>query len=237
MVKLKVAVNDRKLGEELIYTQDHWDNLNNLRKKAISITSLFIDNGFDSFTYGSTARGDVSPTSDVDIVLHAQIPSYRVELILEQNRIPIFSKKIVQATPGDVVKVQYEFPDEICLTLLLTNFTSMPFEFYHFGGCLTHQQLVDNIRVPGVDKRLVLILPTEKGHRASLLSDSQIEAAKVLKVSNNMISQRMRVLERRDKVGRTGVFLLHELDPTDNVEEELRTLARKNRMLRRRLGY
>ncbi len=50
-----------------------------------------------------------------------------------------------------------------------------------------------------------------------------------------MVTQRIRVLTRRDKVGRTGVFLNHPVALSENIEETLRNLARKNRLLRRRL--
>ncbi|UYP45993.1 hypothetical protein NEF87_002278 [Candidatus Lokiarchaeum ossiferum] len=233
MPRMKVKQHEES---QIIYTPDHWDLLNSIRSRAIEVTQAFARHGFDTLTYGSIARGDVKPTSDIDIILTTLIPSYRVELILDEIPFPLISKKLIQATPNDVIKAHFELEGEICLTLLLTDFTSMPFEFYKFGGALSFNQLQDNIRVPGVDKRLVLIQPTETGHVERSIENNAHLIAKVVGVSASMVSQRMRVLTRRDKVGRTGVFLNHSLALSENIEETLRNLARKNPMIRRRLN-
>ncbi len=222
---------------EIIYNDTHWNLLNDFRKRALQVTDTFAQNGFDSLTYGSIARGDIKKTSDIDIILQIKLSSYRVELILEEIEIPILSKKLIQATPNDIIKVHYELEGDICLTLLLTDFTSLPFEFYKFGGAINNSQLKSNIRVPGVDKRLVFIQPTETGHIESPLEDQLNEAPKILNVSRKMIEQRMRVLTRRDKIGRTGIFLKEDLDLSENVEEVLRNIANKNPLIRKRLNY
>ena len=82
----------------------------------------------------------------------------------------------------------------------------------------------------------MLIEPTEEGHIESSLSERQYEAAKLLNISQDMIDQRIRVLNRRDKVGRTGLFLNEELDPEQDVEEFLYQLSRTNQFVRRRLN-
>ncbi|MHA1745332.1 MAG: nucleotidyltransferase domain-containing protein [Promethearchaeota archaeon] len=232
MVRVKVQ---QRGGSEVKYDTEHWEALHALHLRASQVTHVFHDQGFETLTYGSVARGDIHPGSDIDIVIKPLLSSYRLELLLEDARLRVLEKKIIQATPNDVIKANYILEDDICITLLLTSFTSMPFEFYHFGGALTHLESVEGIRKPGVDKRLMLILPTPEGHQEKPLEDVQYEAPKMLGISQTMVTQRIRVLTRRDKVGRTGVFLNHPVALEENIEETLRNLARKNRLLRRRL--
>ena len=42
------------------YQKSHWDRLKSLREQSLEITSIFYSLGFDSLTYGSVARGDIS---------------------------------------------------------------------------------------------------------------------------------------------------------------------------------
>jgi uncharacterized protein len=224
-------------GEEVHYSADQWQLFRDFRRISLKYVRLLHENGFNSLTYGSIARGNVKPTSDIDIVLKERFPSFQLELFLEEQGFRVLGRKIIQATPNDVIKANYLLEDEICITLLLTDFTSMPFEFYKFGGALDYSKMVTGIRVPGVDKRLVLIEPTEFGHRETALAECQHIAAKILGVSQKIIDQRVRVLTRRDKIGRTGVYLNVELHPDENVEESLRSIAKKNPMVRRRLNF
>ena len=217
------------------YSTEHWEILNSLRNRAIEITKIFQNHQIDVLIYGSVARGDVKATSDVDIVIIPLLPSYRMEMMLEECQIPILGKRIIQATPNDVIKAHYELESNTTITLLLTKFTQTPFEFYKFGGAVSYDQLRKQIRVAGVDKRLVLILPTSTGHEERALIENQNIAAKELDISISMIQQRIRVLTRRDKIGRTGVFLNDELAVDQNIEEYLYNLARTNHFIRRRL--
>ena len=218
------------------YSPEHWKQLDKLRKHALKVTTVFAHHGIDSLTYGSVARGDVSPKSDIDIILLTQIPSYRVELILDETNLSLNSKKIIQATPNDIIKAHFELEGDVCITSLLTDFTSSPFEFYRFGGALNHKQVENSKRIPGVDKRLILIEPNDEGHNESSLIERQYEASKILGISQSMIDQRIRVLTRRDKIGRTGIFLNKDIGLNENIEEELRSIARHNPLIRRRLN-
>lgn len=232
MGRMKIERNEE---QDVKYSPDRWDLLHSLRKNALAITSIFHAQDLESLTYGSIARGDVKPSSDIDIILTTQIASFRVELMLEQSKIQILQKKIVQATPNDIIKGNFELPNEICLTLPLTDFTSMPYEFYRFGGAVSYEQLAADVRVPGADKRLMLIEPTANGHHESSIADRPQDAARIIGVSSAMVEQRIRVLSRRDEVGRTGVFLNQSIPLEQNFEDALRELANGNQMIRRRL--
>ena len=231
----RVKIN-RTGGGLIKYSPDQWKLLDNLRKQALKVTSVFAHHGIDLLTYGSVARGDITPKSDIDIILLTQIPSYRVELLLDETNLTLHHKKLIQATPNDIIKAHFELEGDICITLLLTSFTSSPFEFYRFGGALNYKELQENKRVPGVDKSLILIEPNEEGHLESPLIERQYEASKILGISQSMVDQRIRVLTRRDKIGRTGIFLNKDIGLNENIEDELRKIARHNPLIRRRLN-
>jgi len=137
----RVKIN-RTGGGLVKYSPEHWELLDNLRKHALKVTSVFAHHGIDSLTYGSVARGDITPKSDIDIILLTQIPSYRVELFLDETNLTLYHKKLIQATPNDIIKAHFELEGDICITSLLTDFTSSPFEFYRFGEALNHQELL-----------------------------------------------------------------------------------------------
>ena len=62
------------------------------------------------------------------------------------------------------MKAHIEIAEKITVTFPLMEMRRVEREFYRFGGEANLSQLKAGIRVPGVDKRLMLIEPTEKGH-------------------------------------------------------------------------
>jgi len=58
--------------------------------------------GLEAYVFGSVARGDVRPESDVDVVILDPAPPYLVELAIERAGLRAYSKEIVQATPSYV---------------------------------------------------------------------------------------------------------------------------------------
>jgi hypothetical protein len=231
---MKIEYN---VDQDIFYEDERWAVFADLRTKAMSVTGLLTQQGFETFTFGSVARGDVKPSSDIDIILTTRLPTFRVEVILNEAHLNILHKKIVQATPNDIIKAQFELEDEISLTVLLTDFTHLAFEFYRYGGAVTHAQMLENVRVPGIDKRLVLIQPTPTGHHESSVIDHPSQAANIVGVSSQIVEQRIRVLTRRDKVGRTGIFLNEEIGLDESFEEKLQELASENQLIRRRLKF
>ena len=95
--------------------------------------------------------------------------------------------------------------------------------------------MLRDIRVPGVDKRLVLIEPTPEGHIEYSIIGREAEAARKIGVSVETVLERVRVLMRRDEIGRTGVFVKVELEPWDSIEEVAKRIARDNPLFRRAL--
>ena len=89
-------------------------------------------------------------------------------------------------------------------------------------------------RVPGVDKRLILITPLEEGHRESHVIGYESVIAKKIGVSVELVKERVRVLTTRDKVGRTGVYLDVELSPEENIDEVFKGLKDNDPIVRRR---
>jgi predicted nucleotidyltransferase len=90
-------------------------------------------------------------------------------------------------------------------------------------------------RVPGVNKRLMLVEPFSKGHVESNIIGRIEEVAKILKISAETVRNRTIALLRRDKVGRTGVFVQRVLRPEETFEFVLKKLSSQNPAVRRRL--
>ena len=139
------------------------------------------------------------------------------------------------ATPRDSIKLYIYLSEIECITLPLTKLGKTTMDFYSFGGKVDLEQLNGNIRVPGIDKRLILINPTSLGHEESSIINNEHIAAKEVGVSLDTIIERKKVLLRREKHGKTGVFLKKEININESVEEVLKNLANKKRMVRNKL--
>ncbi len=235
MVKEKVVrVGDRV---EVVYEPKRWKILVEKRKEALKIMEALSKFGLNPIIHGSIARGDVKETSDIDVVVPYVVPSYKVELALEAIGYKPFKRIIVQATPQHALKAYIildEFETKV-VSFPLVKLSRREYEFYRFGGMLEFEDLKRNImkRVPGVDKRLMLIKPTERGHVEEPIIGKEVEVASLLKVSIDVVEERVRVLTRRDKLGRTGVFIKYELKPGETFEEALDSLLKSNPYVRR----
>jgi len=220
---------------EVIYSNNHWKLLEKLRSKAIKIMQILKARGLTPIIHGSIARGDVKPSSDIDIVIPYQVPSFKIETALEQAGIIPQQRMLVQATPKHVVKAHIQIDENTTITFPLMELRKLEREFYKFGGELTLDELLENKRVPGVDKRLMLIIPTEKGHLETPVIGREAEVARQLKVSIDIVNERVRVLTRRDEIGRTGVYLKRILTKNESFEEVLKKLVDQNPAIRRRM--
>lgn len=236
MKRKAAGTKTKEISDNIIvnYSEEHWDLLSSKRNKALSIMKILTDQTIESLLYGSLTRGDVTETSDIDLFIPYQISSFKIESALVQGNLKIYGKKIVQATPKHLVKAHIMLSEDIVITYPLTSIREREFDFIQFGGSLNHTNLAQNKRVPGVDKRLMLIEPTDEGHIESPIVGFESVVAKKIKVSVGLVRERVRILTTRDKVGRTGVYLDHELSPDDNIEEAFKQLMDRDPILRRR---
>jgi len=220
---------------EVVYDKERWRTLRRLRSKAIRVMDALDRAYIKSVTHGSIARGDVSHKSDVDIFIPQKVPSFLVETTLERAGIPINRRILIQATPTYAIKAYIEVDERTSVSFPLVNLRPVERDFYKFGGEVNLSMLKANVRVPGVDKRLMLIEPTPKGHVESTIIGKEEAVAHLLGISLNTVLDRVRTLTRRGEIGRTGVFLKRELTPDENLEEVLKNLADRNPAIRRRL--
>ena len=221
----------------VVYDEKRWKLLQKLREKAAKIMHALENSSLHCVVHGSIARGDVTAKSDIDIFIPNPPSSFMVETALEKAGIPINRRIIVQATPSYAVKAYIEVEEKVSVSFPLVKLRPLEREFYKFGGEINLQMLKENRRVPGVDKRLMLIEPTEDGHVESSVIGREEHVAKLLKLSTDIVLDRVHALTRRDKVGRTGVFLERELAPEENFEAVLKRLADKNPAIRRRIRF
>lgn len=221
-------------NKTIIYNKEQWEMLINFRKKASRVMYALKDAGLDCFIYGSVARGDVTATSDMDIVIPQVVQSFIVELALDN--IGITGRKLVQATPGSLIKAHIYLPDNTMVTFPLVQPVMRDVDFYAFGGKLGPDKLedIDHNRVPGVNKQLMVIEPNLKGHIETPVSDiSHGALAKKLGTGQDIINERIRVLSRRARVGITGVYLERMLAPDEGFEVVLDSIAAEDSLVRR----
>ncbi|MEM0350630.1 MAG: nucleotidyltransferase domain-containing protein [Archaeoglobaceae archaeon] len=220
---------------EVRYDGEKWKILNLKREKAKNLMRKLAENNINSILYGSVARGDVNAKSDIDIFIPQLIPSFRIELALEDFN--ILEKRIVQATPNYAIKGELVIDEETTVSFPLVKMRERELDFYRFGGCISYEELLKNKRVPGVDKRLMLIIPIENGHKEISIHDLHPSmVAKILNVSLEIVIERMRVLGRRREVGRTGIYLRESIPLNESFESALMEIALKDPAVRRRIN-
>ncbi|MDH5495415.1 MAG: nucleotidyltransferase domain-containing protein [Candidatus Bathyarchaeota archaeon] len=222
---------------EIYYDRQHWQQLKMLRSEAAKIMDALEKANLITITYGSIARGDVTAKSDVDIFLPNPPSSFTIEGTLERAGIQINRRLIVQATPYYAVKGYIEIGEQKGVSFPLVKMRRVERDFYRFGGEIALTTLEENKRVAGVDKRLMLIEPIERGHIESSIIGREEEIAKLLRISLETVLDRVRALLRRDKIGRTGVFIEKELAPDETFEMALKRLVETRPEVRRRLKF
>ncbi len=220
------------------YSQNHWDLLWSYRARAIKIIEALGPWKSSAIVHGSLARGDVDEKSDIDILIPIQAASQVIEALLATSRFHVYSKEITQATPAHSPKahISLDFSGKTTVTFPLAPLKRLEFEFYRFGGTVSFQDLTTGARRPGCTKRLTLVAPTESGHLESPIRGDEAEVARMLKVGTDIVRERIRVLTRRDKVGRTGVFLRIPIPENSSFEQVLVEEAKSNPALRRTLN-
>ncbi len=221
---------------EAIYNEERWLLLRGLREVATKILQALSIKGIEAVVHGSIARGDVNEKSDVDVFVPDVLPSYSIEGALHEGGFQTLKREITQATPNHVVKAIIYLDEKVKVTFPLLPLRQREREFYKFGGEAGLKDLDAGKRVPGVDKRLMMIIPTSYGHYEYSIIYNSIEASRILGVGLDLINERIRVLKRRDEIGRTGIYFKVELNEDENFEEKLKERATKDPSLRRLLS-
>jgi predicted nucleotidyltransferase len=225
----------RHESSEVVYNAERWRLLRKFREEAMHLMEILERSNLETLVHGSIARGDVTEKSDLDVFVTSQTSSFAVETALEKSNMPISKRVIVQATPIYAMKAYIETNEKTSVSFPLTRMRKVEREFYRFGGEATLNDLRKNYRSPGVDKRLMLIEPTNNGHSECTILGHEQETAKFLSISVETVFDRVRALKRRDEVGRTGVFVKKELSEDETFELALKRLADQNPAVRRRL--
>lgn len=211
------------------YDASHWKCLAELRERAREVIMKLEDAGIHALAHGSIARGDVNDASDVDVIIPYQVPSFKIDLVVGSG----IRREIVQATPSSVMKGHIHLDQRTVISFPLIRMMTRESDFYRWGGVVDAVQLEKGERVAGVDKRLVLIEPTEYGHIESGVVGYEHIVAKKIGVSIDIAKERVRVLLRRDQIGRTGVYLDRVLSDDESFEAVLETLQDRNPAIRR----
>jgi len=220
---------------EVFYDKRRWELLKGFRSKAMQIMEILDRFHLYSIVHGSIARGDVSEKSDIDAFVLDPSSSFIVETALERAEVPVNRRVVVQATPLYAAKGYLEIDEQRCVSFPLVKLRPVEREFYKFSGEVSLSMLRKDVRVLGVDKRLMLIEPTLDGHVESTVVGREETVARLLGASLNTVLDRVHALLRRDEVGRTGVFIERELAPDETFEMVLKKLADQNPAVRRRL--
>lgn len=236
VVREKVA--PEYLEDEREYEPEHWDHFHRLRTIAQPVLEAL--KTLTPLLHGSIARGDITKKSDIDVIIPRQVKEFQINVAMDSVRFDPSERWIVQATPLSAIKgvLVYSSLPELSVTFPLIPFYPREHEFYSFGGTLSSTELTQdiNMRVPGVDKRLLFIEPTETGHREyRVTSDNASVIAKILNISIDTILERIRVLERRSEKGRTGIFKKRLLKPSEAFGAVLKEIAETDPASRRRI--
>lgn len=220
----------------VVYDEGHWQLLRTLRVEAAAMMRPLASAHIECLAYGSLARGDVKSTSDIDIFLPSPPAPELIEVVLEREGICASEREIVQATPGYAAKGYIYTGDRRGYSIPLVHLLPSERDFYGFAGSAILPQLEAGVRVPGVDKRLMLIEPTPEGHVESPVAGREGIVARLLGVDTRIVAERVRTLNRRRAVGRTGVYLKHKLEPGEGFGEALHRLSLRRPAVRKRLG-
>ncbi|MEM1651291.1 MAG: nucleotidyltransferase domain-containing protein [Sulfolobales archaeon] len=215
--------------KDVVYESERWALLRKLREIAAEVMKTLVRCGYSPIVHGSVARGDVDRDSDVDVVIPYTVAPALVEACLDRGNLRVYRKILVRATPKSALKVVYELTPNgnVTISFPLERFSPRELEFYKFSGSISYEDLTKDVREPGVTKSLILIIPTERGHREAPVMGYEYYVAKLLGVSIDTVRERVEILQRRDEIGRTGLFLKVVLDPSISVEEVAKEVTRK----------
>lgn len=216
---------------EVVYSEDRWKLLGELRSRAKPVMSALPG----SLLVGSAARGDVHRGSDVDVALLDPLPPSIAEEQLQAAGLLIAARELVQATPLSTPKLYIYLEGGEKASIPLAKLLRVEEEFYRFAGSITLEQLERGERVQGVNKRLLVIIPTGRGHLEFSVLGREAEVARLLRVSTDTVMDRVQALMRRSERGRTGLYLRVEIPAWETPEDAISRIARRVPALRSKL--
>jgi predicted nucleotidyltransferase len=219
---------------EVIYDKKRFEIFKEKREIAKDILLELKKCSIEGHAYGSIARGDVTVDSDIDIAIMDEV-SINVLISCIEKRWKIYRGEVIVATPmkTPAIYLYLDPQDLIKITKYLGTPSKTEREFFAFGGIVGLKEILAGLRVPGVDKRLKLIIPTEWGHIERPVIGYEAEVARILGISLDTVIERVRVLTRRDEHGRTGVYFKEEFSGDTPVEEVIRRICKKPGPIRR----
>ncbi|MEM1806106.1 MAG: nucleotidyltransferase domain-containing protein [Ignisphaera sp.] len=223
-------------AKEVIYSDDHWRTLRDKRVKGLKLLEILMDCGYkSSIIHGSIARGDVSKNSDIDVALLYPYPIGMIKICLEENDINVHNIRIVQPTPRHTPKVyMYLDPyEEKSISIPLAPLENLEIEYYRFSGYIVRDDIIAERRVSGVNKNLLLIIPTDRGHIEMPVLGNEGYVCKVLGVSIDIVKDRTEALIRRSREGHTGLFIDIDVPYFEEVEQFIEKLCISNMIFRR----
>jgi len=227
---------DGQLYRHVVYSEEHWGILRRKRRRAVEVMEALSELGHGAVVYGSVARGDVTPRSDIEIFIQRPVSPEIIEIKIEERFGGWEKRLLVQATPGHVAKGYIYIDEETVVSFPLIEMQAREEEFYAVAGKVTLEDLNKDIRVPGMNKSMVAIVPVEDGHMDYPAYRDPDVAAKLIGVSSRAVRERIAVLSRRRAHGRTGTYFEVTLRRDESFSAVLRKIATHNPLLRRRLN-
>ena len=217
---------------EVVYSIDQWKILERKRKLAIKVLSEASRLGIvGGGVHGSVARGDVGDKSDIDLFFVRVVPISLIEVFRDSiDRVAgVREVELIQACPGKALKLYLYLDENISVSFPVTPLSKTEYEFYRFGGAVSLKELLEGRRAPGVNKKLLMIEPTPKGHVEYPIVGREGVIARKLGISVETVLERVRVLTRREEIGRTGVYI--KLDVGESLAEAIRVALRRRKRI------
>jgi predicted nucleotidyltransferase len=223
----------KDIGREFhTYNSEELNLLSRLRNRSSDLLQILENNNIQGFVHGSVARGDVTPTSDIDIHIPHPIPSFRLDL---SDELVGHERRIIMGTPNSTIKGLLILDEKSSISFPLTMPKERELEFYRFSGLLYLEELKENEFAFGITKQLLLIEASEAGYWYSSVIHDKKRVMQLLNISQRIVDERVRVLLRRDEIGRTGKILDYLIPPHENYEQALNKIASKNPIVRNQI--